>query len=191
MSSLPMLLLITIRVYATGDVLTPDLGAVQRSAGAIFQQALVDIDWTDCRKGPKRPRPLVCDVPPQPGELVVRLVAAPGADAHGEVLGDALLDTTTGRGTLSTIYVNRVVDLARAAGTPASDLLGRVVAHEVGHLLLGTHEHSDSGLMRARWPRQVVADRHDRNWTFSDAQIQAMRVRLSHPAADGLELPAN
>jgi hypothetical protein len=30
-------------------------------------------------------------------------------------------------------------------------ILGDVIAHELGHLLLGNHAHSVQGIMRARW----------------------------------------
>jgi hypothetical protein len=36
-------------------------------------------------------------------------------------------------------------------------LFGYVLAHEIGHLLLGPHAHSASGLMRAHWDRDDMA----------------------------------
>ena len=42
-------------------------------------------------------------------------------------------------------------------------ILGHAIAHEVGHVLLGTNGHSVGGLMRARWGRaewQTVAAAH-------------------------------
>ena len=35
-----------------------------------------------------------------------------------------------------------------------SRLLGLAIAHELGHVLLGSNSHSDLGLMRGRWNRE-------------------------------------
>ena len=47
--------------------------------------------------------------------------------------------------------VDRIDALARQAGVDPGMLLGRAVAHEIGHLILGTTKHAKSGLMRATW----------------------------------------
>ena len=35
-------------------------------------------------------------------------------------------------------------------------LLGCVIAHEIGHLLLGLNSHSGSGIMQRRWERKQI-----------------------------------
>ena len=52
---------------------------------------------------------------------------------------------------MSTVFVEQVARLAHAAGIGPADLLGRVAAHEVAQLLLGTAAHTATGLMGARW----------------------------------------
>ena len=193
MQTLTSLLMLTIRLYTSGDVAAADIAAAQRRTEAIFRQALIDIEWTDCRKGPKTPRPLACEAPPGDLEIVMRLTAAASGQppAAGDTLGDAVVDTTTGRGSLGTVYVSRVQSLARATHTSHSELLGRVIAHEVGHLLLGRTEHPDSGLMRGHWARAVLADRRDRNWTFSEEESRTLRRRLAGGDHQPTGAPAN
>ena len=125
MQTLASLLMLTIRLYTSGDLAAADIAAAQRSADAIFQQALIDVEWTDCRKGPKKPRPLTCEAPLGDFEIVLRLTGTTpgGSQPAGDALGDAVLDTTTGRGALSTVYVNRVKSLAHASRTPEGELL--------------------------------------------------------------------
>ena len=62
-----------------------------------------------------------------------------------------------GIGVLATIYFDRVMWLAHEAGTDSRVLLGRAIAHELGHLLLATTTHGPVGLMRAHWSQ----GRHD------------------------------
>jgi len=47
------------------------------------------------------------------------------------------------------IFYNRVRAVGERYGGPQGSVLGKVFAHELGHLLLG-HTHSSSGLMRAQ-----------------------------------------
>lgn len=52
-------------------------------------------------------------------------------------------------------------------------LLGRVLAHEIGHLLLLDTEHSKTGIMRARLDDRTAGQR------FTPAEASAMRSALS------------
>jgi hypothetical protein len=97
----------------------------------------------------------------------------PGVTAH--LLAESLIDTRTGRGTLATIYADRVDAAALAARTNRVQALGRVMAHEIGHLLLGTPEHSSAGLMRRLLtPDDLrVADRDA--WLFTSTQREYLQ----------------
>jgi hypothetical protein len=54
-------------------------------------------------------------------------------------------------------------------------LLGRVVAHEVGHLLRGRSSHSLNGLMRAHWPNEILRRNSVRDWLFSQNEATELR----------------
>jgi hypothetical protein len=66
------------------------------------------------------------------------------------------VDPQTRRGSLATLYVNRVFDLAAACGVDGGTLLGRAMAHELAHLLLGSPRHSSTWLMGPHWPADMV-----------------------------------
>ncbi|HUK36107.1 MAG TPA: hypothetical protein VLV86_19455, partial [Vicinamibacterales bacterium] len=56
-------------------------------------------------------------------------------------------------------------------------------AHEIVHLLLGTHAHTESGLMRAHWtftPSGVPE--HSSDWMLSRKEGDAIRRALSRRA---------
>jgi len=57
-------------------------------------------------------------------------------------------------------------------------LLGRAVAHEIGHLLMGTNQHSASGIMRARWSRCDLRRGQPDQWRFMRAEMMAMREHV-------------
>ena len=89
---------------------------------------------------------------------MVRLVRSPkDGRPEDESLGTALVDPATGTGVLATVYVDRVERLARGSNGDLGTLLGRAMAHEIGHLLMGRAAHAVRGLMRPRWTRAEVA----------------------------------
>jgi hypothetical protein len=83
----------------------------------------------------------------------------------------------TNTGVLATVYGDRVV--RRAAGRiNQSVLLGRTIAHELGHLLLGLRTHSRSGLMREFWSDEELRRNHMPDWAFAPDDRRRMCVRL-------------
>ena len=74
--------------------------------------------------------------------------------------------------------------------TPESDeyrlgvVLGRAVAHEIGHYLLATATHADRGLMRAAIEAREFADPGARTFALDDAAGAWLRQRLSQ-TSDG------
>jgi hypothetical protein len=64
--------------------------------------------------------------------------------------------------------------------TTASDLgraLGRVLAHEIGHGLLGADSHQRRGLMRATIPATELIAYRRRGYTLSDLEVARLRER--------------
>src|SRR5262249_54227570 len=89
-----------------------------------------------------------------------------------------------GAGTLATIYADRVAWLAGEAGADMPTLLGFAIAHEIGHLPLGTNAHSGTGLMRALWSRAQLRRNDTADWLFG--RSEAARMRSSVLRLEGL-----
>ena len=64
---------------------------------------------------------------------------------------------------------------ARTSRTRADVLLGRALAHEIGHLLLGTTPHASTGLMRALWSTATLKRDNADDWLFTPADAQSTR----------------
>ena len=94
-------------------------------------------------------------------------------------MGDALVDTGARGGSLATIYTTRVAWLAEAGQSDPHVLMGRAIAHEIGHLLLGTNGHADRGLMRARWSAGEVRRRVAPDWLFTSVDAHQMRQAVA------------
>jgi len=94
----------------------------------------------------------------------------------GGVLGQAA--RPTGR---SYIFSHRVTEVGLRYGHDFSWVLGQVIAHEVGHLVLPIYAHSDWGIMRASVIVQSKTYQHFT--TEQGAAIRAIVMENSHSSA--------
>lgn len=78
-------------------------------------------------------------------------------------------------GSMVQVFLKQVHDFARTYRVDLSTMLACVIAHEVGHLLLGT-SHSQTGLMQAGWDKTVVHDATRGALTFTAAQAERIRA---------------
>ena len=163
---------IAARIYHTAGVGTDQRRAALRVATDTLAAAGVAVTWKECDAG--------CDDVPGARELVVRLVRTPGATWRADqlVLGDAYVDAQHGTGVLATIYIDRVEQLAETSGIDMATLLGRAIAHELGHLLLASNTHSSRGLMRAKWSRDDLRRQRFGDWMFTKKDAESMQRRL-------------
>jgi hypothetical protein len=148
----------------------------------LFSTAGIEARWKNCRVAGSRAAVSAdaCADPIVPNEVIVRIVAAPTAVRKDSTitLGDAFVDPMSRSGSLATIYADRIVLLSRMLRTEPGPTVGRTVAHEVAHMLLGTDEHTTLGLMRATWRTSGAIQRAGDDWRFTDAQQLAMRLAL-------------
>jgi hypothetical protein len=177
---------IQVRVYNAAVVPAADQAVALRAAATVLAVAGISTSWLPCGGVAPDANNTVCNTPLEPSELSVRLVRLPGtASARGELqLGYSLVDTTAGAGTLATIYADRVAWLAGEAGADMPTLVGFAIAHEIGHLLLGTNAHSGTGLMRAVWSRAELRRNDAADWLFG--RSEAARIRASVLRLEGL-----
>ena len=115
-----------------------------------------------------------------PGEFVLRLIRSnESTPAPLQFpLGEAAIDDSIGVGEFATISVDRVEKMARSSHTDTAVLLGRAIAHELGHLLLGTNHHSESGLMRAHWRPEDLRRNRSEDWVLTKESVEAIQQRV-------------
>jgi hypothetical protein len=59
-------------------------------------------------------------------------------------------------------------------------LLGTVAAHELGHLLLGSHAHSSIGIMTPHWEPETLRRMNMGGLLFTREQASRMQERIRH-----------
>ena len=111
----------------------------------------------------------------------MRIVSAGTVDSRfdADTLGFAFVDLDAGGGSLANVYADRVGVMADAAGVGAAELLGKTIAHEIGHLLLGTNRHAPHGVMRASWSGADLRRNRATQWRFEGKEGEVMRKGIA------------
>ena len=138
---------ITVAVIDFAHVAVETRTRAEREAGRILASAGITVLWVDID-------------PDSPTELPVRAIVLrlepPAGPKHDPKAIGVALAPDTGDGFYATIFFDRVRERAAdtvliETGANLGTVMGHAIAHEIGHLLLGTNSHSGSGLMSAVW----------------------------------------
>jgi hypothetical protein len=161
---------LVVHLYDATGLSASELEVARVDAGHALTSIGIEPIWRPCHAGGCIPRP-------KPHDVVIRIVKSGPWSVEGS-LGFSTIDTREQRGTLATILADRVQTMAAEAGVERGALLGRVMAHEIGHLLLGTTSHGRRGLMRARWSTTELQRNEPFDWMFSGKESDSMRRHL-------------
>jgi hypothetical protein len=98
-------------------------------------------------------------------------------------LGEALTCTPRESACFANVFYNRVQQRTDAEKVSLAQVLGHAMAHELGHLLLGSNSHSSRGIMRGTWSAADIRLVAKGDLLFTSEQTRAMRdnalVRLN------------
>jgi hypothetical protein len=177
---------LTLRVYNYAGVPKAELAAAMRLTLEILARADVPAEWIDCAlTGEDNDDSRVCGSPRSKAELHVRIpLKAPHAFSglFPFMLGFTTLDDQ-GNGSYLTVFYERVKLESNAARCSHFVVLGCEIAHEVGHLLLGTNSHSPAGIMAPRWHRRTLDLASKGYLQFSRQEAEIIRKALHRRAA--------
>jgi len=148
------------------------VAAAESGAGQILRDAGLNVVWFDCRVIESLDDPTdFCRQPLSPAEILLRLL--PENSRHGiadDAFGFAVPPV------LASIYYQHAVLLAASTGYGVPGILACVIAHELGHLLLGPRSHSEIGIMRGHWGRNELRLIAWGGLHFTPQQAKAIRA---------------
>lgn len=97
---------------------------------------------------------------------------------------------------LAVVSIDRVQELVNSSNTSSTMppslhatrigiVLGRAVAHEIGHYLLNSRAHADKGLMRATFDVRELLDRRPGTFELDGESKALIRQRIAHAKTIG------
>ena len=99
-----------------------------------------------------------------------------------DVLGYAAVPPGGGMGRIAYVIYDRIRQIAATGPAREIELLGFVIAHETGHLLLGRGSGTQTGLMKCHWDRRSAQQLDPLKLGFSELQAVHIHNRLISPA---------
>ena len=87
------------------------------------------------------------------------------------------------------MFYHRVQEIAEAGLASQPQILGHALAHEIGHLLLGSNSHSPTGLMRAHWGQSDLKKASLELLRFSRDEVGRIRDAVSARMRDQEAFP--
>jgi hypothetical protein len=151
----------------------------RREATRILGAAKVKLTWSDCRLDACTAGGQSC----AEGEhcLQLRLFAAESESAWRvapDVVAFALTAPAPQFGFFMAVFARRVEDRARLDGISKGRLLGHVIAHETGHLLLGAGAHSKAGVMKFPWTKGDIDKMQTGSLLFLPREVALIRTNI-------------
>jgi hypothetical protein len=172
---------VTIRIHNYAQVELGFLANAERTTNDILHEAGVELVWLECSTGNMPAKEPECETPMGPTDLTLNLLPQSMSSRFHlrvDAFGVALEDAEGGLGSDAWIFCDLVKDAAAQRQLTQSVLLGTVIAHEFGHLLLSTNSHSAFGLMRANWSSKELSAVEHRAMYFSSFESKRIRQAM-------------
>jgi hypothetical protein len=145
---------VLVNVYDDAGIPVNVLMRAEQSAGRIFRIAGLQVIWKNCEEVPQSPaREKGCGKAGRTS-LSIRVVRH-SSTLTDSVFGASFLDEE-GSGVYGDVFFENAERLSEVAHVNVGDVLGHVIAHELGHLLLGRDAHSQIGIMRPQWAKEEL-----------------------------------
>jgi hypothetical protein len=174
-------LALEVTLYSGVELPPQALALALVEADRLFDEGGIRFDWRISPGG----------APPEAAAAIVLLarperpvISGCSRNLHDHRLGRA--DFSSRRVTLWTDQVARAVagswdrkDAPRVDESSLGTALGRVLAHELGHLFLRLDGHRESGLMKPSFSQRALVGRSDRSFRFSAEDLEQLREAVA------------
>ncbi len=158
---------LSVRVYSFLRLSRWLLRSAELEAHRLLIDVPIEFDWVDCTSPSLSS---ACTSDSTSKDLVVRVLAKALPQASADALGIA---GSKGDDAVAFLFYDRMLVL-RTHEKPLPLIVGRVLAHEITHLLLLENAHSDRGLMRAKWSADDMRPESSACLGLSLASVQRM-----------------
>lgn len=185
----------TVHVSNYAGVEPQELREGERVAAAIFRKAGVPSEWVNAETASEA-EGSNCTGQGRSGPSQIQLHIRTSSMADQLGLSDGVMGLAPGNGPdrhMVYIFYDRVKELARkqvsaevkgdiVARAGKGQILGEMMAHEIGHVLLDMPGHSETGIMRGGWNLNDLQTVAYGDLLFTKKQAQEIRAEVTRRA---------
>lgn len=176
-SSRPQLLVF---VYNHARVSTEIVLDAEKEASRVFRGLSLEVTWVNCWT---RHTDSTTGLEPMTSTRLFVGIVPRAVKLSDAVFGVAFLGSD-GNGRYADVFFESVRRLrAEEPDVGEGRVLAYVMAHEIGHLLLGSNAHSEMGIMKPRWSAVELRKIEMGKLTFTRTECEKIHRRLEREAA--------
>ena len=184
---------ITVFIYNYAVVSAEVLATTEAEVSRICAHAGIEIQWLECPLSPHDASQFpACQISGGPTRLAVRILSQSMAERLRQAedsFAFALYPDDGSLAIVANVFAHDAEQLSNQRGISYSVILGHLVAHEMGHLLLGARSHSVTGIMHVPWRVKELEVIAQGRMLFTPAEAARMRtnIRVRIAAAEAIE----
>ncbi len=165
---------ITIRFFNYAQLPAKTLNSAKDRVTAIYHRTGIEVDWVECPVGDQDPSVYpACTEVWDATHLFLHLLPQASKTTKVERAGESLLGAR-----MAKIYWDRVRQHSGRLQVEPEWILAYVIAHEVGHLLLGSNSHSPTGIMAGKWGREDIISISQFGLSFTTQEAEFIRAEV-------------
>jgi hypothetical protein len=173
---------IEIDIYNYAGVSLETLARAEQETARVYRHAGIAAVWLNC---PLTEQELAfnraCDRPGAPTRFILRFLSKAMArkfPLSGDIFGFAVTSLNGGFGVVANVFADRVQEMTADAELEKV-ILGHVIAHELGHLLLGEVAHTTGvGIMHVPWKTKELQQAKQGVLLFLPEQTARIREQV-------------
>jgi hypothetical protein len=163
---------LTLVVYDHAHLSEGKLAEVENTTSEIFRRTGVQLVWIEGFAYAENRRDVLTPAPEDPATLVVKLQPESEAARYGVPSVCGGIGFASG----AIVFVPRIDPRSTVSDVTR---IGHVIAHEIGHVLLGPKAHSTVGIMRGTLLRQDWENATQGTLGFTKSQNQQIRTWIA------------
>ena len=160
-------------VYNNAEVSPKMLAKTADLAKKIFRDTGLGMVWIEFVPQEPISREILDEI-----DCVVRILPKARGVLRHTATGEALPCTLGKVACFANVFFDRVRDRAESGELGQAQVMAHAIAHELGHLLLGSDSHFSIGIMRARWGPEEVRRMAKGGLLFRPEQAPIMKANL-------------
>jgi len=172
---------VTIQIRDDAHVKPKSLAKAKEIVGRMYRRAGVGIEWLGDVSQP--------EVSPDPAaQLTIAIVTASIAKRRGysdDVLGFVSVPPEGGMGRVGYVVYERIKDVAAGGSSSTGDILGIIIAHDVGRLILGAGSGTLNGVMTRTWGLDELQRANPMALSFTRAETERLHATLYGDSGSG------
>jgi hypothetical protein len=180
---------VTVQIRDDAHVKPKSLRKATDIAGRMYKRAGVGIEWLtvisedaasvhDAARTEATPHPVA--------QLKIEIVTSAMAKRRGyadDVVGFVSVPPEGGMGRVGYVIYERIKDVAFGSPASTGDILGIIIAHDIGRLILGAGSGTFSGIMTRLWNREDLQRVNPLALSFTRTEIERLRAALDRDSA--------